>query len=81
MAAYAQPSPRCDAESRDLELVRYSSTNAQDNGRWDAIHAPSITSHLGATSRSTTLPRADGGKDAWLALAGCFMLEALVSHE
>lgn len=25
-----------------------------------------------------TLPRADGGKDAWLALAGCFMLEALV---
>ena len=25
-----------------------------------------------------TLPRADGGKDAWLALAGCFVLEALV---
>jgi hypothetical protein len=24
------------------------------------------------------LPRADGGKDAWLVLAGCFVLEALV---
>ena len=25
-----------------------------------------------------SLPRADGGKDAWLFLAGCFMIEALV---
>lgn len=25
-----------------------------------------------------SLPRADGGKDAWLALAACFTLEALV---
>lgn len=24
------------------------------------------------------LPRADGGKDAWLVLAGCFVLEVLV---
>lgn len=24
------------------------------------------------------LPRVDGGKDAWLVLAGCFVLEALV---
>jgi hypothetical protein len=25
-----------------------------------------------------TLPHADGGKDAWLVLTGCFVLEALV---
>jgi deoxyhypusine synthase len=25
-----------------------------------------------------SLPRADGGKDAWLFLAGCFTLEALI---
>ena len=28
-----------------------------------------------------SLPRADGGKDAWLFLAGCFMIEALVWGE
>lgn len=28
--------------------------------------------------QARTLPRADGGKDAWLVLAGCFVLEALV---
>jgi len=28
-----------------------------------------------------SLPRADGGKDAWLFLAGCFSIEALVWGE
>lgn len=28
--------------------------------------------------QATALPRVDGGKDAWLALAGCFVLEGLV---
>ena len=28
-----------------------------------------------------SLPRADGGTDAWLFLAGCFMIEALVWGE
>lgn len=28
--------------------------------------------------REFSLPRADGGKDAWLFLAGCFFVEALV---
>lgn len=28
-----------------------------------------------------TLPRADGGKDAWLVLTACFILEALVWGE
>ena len=31
-----------------------------------------------ADSQAAALPRADGGKDAWLVLGGCFMLEALV---
>jgi hypothetical protein len=26
----------------------------------------------------TVIPRADGGKDAWLFLLGCFMIESLV---
>ena len=29
-------------------------------------------------AQAVTLPRADGGRDAWLALFGCFVLEALV---
>jgi hypothetical protein len=42
-----------------------------------------ITDENGATwsangSVAVSLPRADGGKDAWLFLASCFMLEALV---
>ena len=28
--------------------------------------------------QTRALPRADGGKDAWLVLAGCFVLEVLV---
>ena len=32
----------------------------------------------GEDLQARTLPRADGGKDAWLVLAGCFVLEALV---
>lgn len=30
------------------------------------------------TQREFTLPPADQGKDAWLFLAGCFMVEALI---
>ena len=30
------------------------------------------------TQREFTLPPADRGKDAWLFLAGCFMVEALI---
>lgn len=30
------------------------------------------------TPVAQTLPRADGGKDAWTVLAACFVLEALV---
>lgn len=31
-----------------------------------------------ASRREFTLPQADRGKDAWLFLAGCFMVEALI---
>lgn len=33
------------------------------------------------SSTGFTLPRADGGKDAWLVLFSCFILEALVWGE
>lgn len=31
--------------------------------------------------REFSLPEADGGRDAWLFLAGCFMVEALIWGE
>lgn len=31
-----------------------------------------------ATQQQRQLPRADGGKDAWLFLAACFMIEGLI---
>jgi hypothetical protein len=38
-----------------------------------------LTTPLSRTqSTSTSIPPADGGKDAWLFLAACFMVEALV---
>ena len=33
---------------------------------------------LESNVQAASLPRVDGGKDAWLALAGCFILEGLV---
>lgn len=52
-------------DQRDLELrpATAAETLPQDD---DASHP------------SFTLPRADGGKDAWLVLASCFVLEASV---
>lgn len=32
----------------------------------------------GENLQTRSLPPVDGGKDAWLVLAGCFVLEALV---
>jgi hypothetical protein len=31
--------------------------------------------------KGNTIPRADGGRDAWLFLAGCFVFEALIWGE
>lgn len=36
-------------------------------------HGEEVNQHIGLS-----LPRADGGKDAWLFLAGAFAIEALV---
>lgn len=35
----------------------------------------------GAENEHVSLPKADGGKDAWLFLAGCFCIEALTWGE
>lgn len=34
-----------------------------------------------ADEEEMNVPRADGGKDAWLFLAGCFLFEALIWGE
>jgi MFS family permease len=48
----------------------------------DVASGPSMerrrTNHSGGPRQEISLPRADGGKDAWLFLAGCFCIEALV---
>jgi len=54
-----------------------------DNGpneRNDAISAPIIQPmDVDCEDLQTRpLPRADGGKEAWLVLSGCFVLEVLV---
>ena len=53
-------------EISDLELRTVHSIDGGQNQREEE------------TGREQTLPRADGGKDAWLFLLGCFMIEFLV---
>jgi hypothetical protein len=55
-----------------MELQPSAATAAADT------HASSHTHDDGEQHISFTLPRADGGKDAWLVLASCFVLEATV---
>jgi len=54
-------------------------TNEPDDGHNDLsttiIHPMDVD---GEDLQTRTLPRVDGGKDAWLVLTGCFVLEALV---
>jgi hypothetical protein len=40
-----------------------------------------IPANMGSEIEQANLPRADGGMDAWLFLAGCFTIEALVWGE
>lgn len=46
----------------------------------DAVPTPIVQPmHVDCEDLQTRpLPRADGGKDAWLVLTGCFVLEVLV---
>ena len=52
----------------------------QPEQRADGVPTPVVQPmHVDCEDLQTRpLPRADGGKDAWLVLAGCFVLEVLV---
>jgi len=54
-------------------------TAENDHGN-DTISAPIIQQmYIDCEDLQTRpLPRADGGKEAWLVLSGCFVLEVLV---
>ena len=63
---------------------------ALDSLREERVYEGSINSHDGLRRRfqsqsephrEFSLPQADRGKDAWLFLAGCFMVEALIWGE
>lgn len=53
------------------QLERRSSSNEPD----------SFVSHETAPQQEFSLPQADGGLKAWLFLAGCFSIEALIWGE
>ena len=55
------------------------STNEPDDGHIGlsaAVIQPMVLD--GEDLQTRTMPPVDGGRDAWLVLAGCFVLEALV---
>lgn len=53
------------------DLSNYLGTNQPEDGRLRATQNRS-------GAHEFSLPPADGGKDAWLFLAACFVVEALV---
>jgi len=58
----------------DIELVGLAPLPANDDGQQVLIEQ-----NFGpAPDQSRSISRADGGRDAWLFLAACFMVEALV---
>jgi hypothetical protein len=58
----------------DVELVGFGPPFVNDDGQRVLIEQ----NFEPAEGYSRTVPSADGGKDAWLFLAACFMVEALV---
>lgn len=64
----------------DVHLADFSSTNAlghQGDGGSHLEHRRSSAGEDGH-AQEFSLPRVDGGRNAWLCLAGCFCIEALV---
>lgn len=64
----------------DVHLTAFSPTNASGHQRDDGSHLEHRRSSAGEDSHGQefSLPRVDGGRNAWLCLAGCFCIEALV---
>jgi hypothetical protein len=57
--------------------------SSSSNGLPPGLNAPAIEDHLdpGPPSQEFSLPPVDSGKDAWLFLAACFVMEALIWGE
>ena len=77
------------ASSNDIALPEIPKPNTKFNQPYsleDGLRTESHSNHLIDQSANSpihefSLPRADGGKEAWLFLAGCFFVEALVWGE
>ena len=67
-----------DASDIALTETRQTGTAAGNNALDSNIDQQDESSVSRAGRQEFSLPPADGGKDAWLFLAGCFMVEALV---
>ena len=52
--------------------------NDLSNDREELQDRPQLEEHNSSNGHEFPLPQADGGKDAWLFLAACFIVEALV---
>jgi hypothetical protein len=57
------------------------SSNQESDLTMELAASENVDLEGGSQEQATKLPRADGGKDAWLFLAGCFVFEDLVWGE
>ena len=64
----------------DLPLTDFGPSSASGHQRDNGSYLERRRSPGGENNhvQEFSLPRVDGGKDAWLFLAGCFCIEALV---
>lgn len=61
-----------------MDSARAIVLNDLSNGREELGDRPQLEEHNSSNGHEFSLPQADGGKDAWLFLAACFIVEALV---
>lgn len=70
-------SPCCSKDRTIVQQLDGSSIELADSNQ--TPHSDDVErGNVVEGEQETTLPRADGGKNAWLFLAGCFVFEALV---
>lgn len=77
LPAQAESSTR-EPNTSTVALKSREARNVQDNSFELTWTDEERTTPPNEEVEQASLPRADGGKDAWLFLAGCFMIEALV---
>jgi hypothetical protein len=86
LAEFSQPhndNPARESESQEVLSTLLQSRREKQEYGWREelpVSVPALAD-TGGEIEQANLPRVDGGKDAWLFLAGCFMIEALVWGE